>query len=196
MRHLDGLAQNEQKLLKVIVWFVMLLFLAAAVALMAASVNIARNEQMHMRNWELLLSFYIVGAVLLLVVVLGLFRLMYTEYHFLSAGLQIRYPMKRTRVISWDKFQQICICYHDSGAFLGRGKSLEAPAAVLCFVQNGVKRNESGRWTTVHLIPTERVIALECSEERYQKLAEVYSGKIEDLRDTEPYRPYRAKDKR
>ncbi len=97
-------------------------------------------------------------------------------------GIRIKLPLFREKLVEWDEFVTICICYD---YFSVNEFSLEP---IICFVKYGEKTREDGRWRTSNPFHNHRLIRIRFTEELYENLLMICPVKIYDLRDTESYR--------
>ncbi len=106
-------------------------------------------------------------------------------YRFASDGLYIKYPLQKGKLIPWNEFQQVCICYG------GYGGNADLPLKeVLCFVKKGEKESPlHGRWKTDNPFHYRSVISIAYTPELHEGLKQKYPGDIVDWRGSVKYRP-------
>ena len=104
------------------------------------------------------------------------------RYTFTDQGLLVKYPAKKEELISWDAFQQVCVCY---AAYTQSGTRA---CTVICCVKKGERKNGIGRWKTDNPFRYRTVIRIEYKESLLNGLKDKYPGTVEDLRNTPQYR--------
>lgn len=93
----------------------------------------------------------------------------YTDYKayfdYSEEGLGVKYLLQKRKVIPWGEFQQVCVCYT---SYSTRGPA--TAHSVLCFVKKGEKKNVYGRWKASNPFRSRSVIAIEYTDELYEKV--------------------------
>ncbi len=99
------------------------------------------------------------------------------RYKICSEGLWAKYPIEKLKLIPWEKFQEVCVCY---AARTTRGE----PRAhkVICCIMKGEKKNGYVRWKTDNPFMHRRVITMDYSTELYEAIKETCPHEIVDLR--------------
>ena len=105
------------------------------------------------------------------------------KYRFEKEGLVVKYPFKKEKLILWNEFQQVCVCY---GAYTTRGTP--RASSVICCVKKGEKTNIYGRWKTDNPFHAHTVITIDYKLEYYNGIKERCPYDVPDLRDTPAYR--------
>ena len=105
------------------------------------------------------------------------------KYKICSKGLIVKYPVEKEKLIVWDEFQQVCICY---AAYTTSGKS--RANTVICFIKNAEKKNVHGRWKTDNPFKYRDVICLDYSDELRNAIGECCIHEMMDLRNTMAYK--------
>lgn len=105
------------------------------------------------------------------------------KYRFEAEGIRIKYPLRRSCVIPWREFQQVCICYAAYTTFGPRKAN-----TVICAVKHGEKPNMYGRWKTDNPFRYRTVIRIEYCEDRHMQLREYCPLPIIDLRNAPEYK--------
>lgn len=96
-------------------------------------------------------------------------------------GIVIKYIFsKNPECISWDMFQQICVCYADI--------SHTRRNTIICCVRHGERKNWNNRWKTDNIFHYRKVIRIAFSEERLAEFAETCPFPVVDLRGIGGYR--------
>ena len=129
-------------------------------------------------------SFFCIGmGVLIVMMFFGCFSMIFFKYEILAEGIRTKYPLQGWRLISWDEFQQVCVCY---AGYTTRGE--RKAHSVVCFVKKGEKKNLYGRWKTDNPFHYRSVITIEYTDELYEEVKEKCPYEIPDLRKTRLYR--------
>ena len=129
-------------------------------------------------------SFVSMGTgVLMVIYILNLISMSFYKYEILAEGIRTKYPLQGWRLISWDEFQQVCVCY---AGYTTRGE--RKAYSVVCFVKKGEKKNLYGRWKTGNPFHYRSVITIEYTDELYEEVKEKCPYEIPDLRKTRLYR--------
>lgn len=120
-----------------------------------------------------------VGAIILL---FGIFLIDkgLARYKFEKNGLIVKFPFKQEKLIPWNEFQQVCLCY-SSYSSVGNANT------VICCVKKGEKLNIFGRWKTDNPFHCHSVLVIEYKREYYNGIKERCPYDISDLRDTPAY---------
>lgn len=161
---------------------------------------IDRNVYSQPLDTIIVVSYILLGGVLLIMgfltevgiigVIVGLWFLVYdyfliskvfAKYEFKKEGILARYPFSLPQLISWDKFQQICICY------TSYSKLRDAYVVIAC-VKHGEKKNLYGRWKTDNTFRHRKVITIDYIEEIYKELQSKCPYEIVDLRMNRSYK--------
>lgn len=99
------------------------------------------------------------------------------EYKICSDGLWAKYPLEKPRKISWEEFQQVCVCY---AAYTTRGE--RRANKVLCCVMKGEKKNIYGRWKTDNPFRYRSVITMNYTIELHEGIKENCPFDVVDFR--------------
>lgn len=99
----------------------------------------------------------------------------FAKYEFSPDGVEVKYVGRRTQIIPWDDFQEVCICYADYTA--GADSQL---TKVICLIKKGEKKNIFGRWKVDNFLRYRSVIRLDYSPALYQKVLDVCPYPIVD----------------
>lgn len=133
-------------------------------------------------GWELLFLFLPVSA--LAIWFAGFFALTLVQMHTRAAvseeGVMLMRPLQKARLIRWDEFQQVCICFSSS---VPRGPS----SPVVCFVRHGEKKNVYDRWRTDMPWHYRRLIVADHTEAIEAAVRNVCPMEVKDLRGTIAY---------
>lgn len=105
---------------------------------------------------------------------------MMTSISLTGNGVCLYGPLQRSKWIPWDAFQQVCICYGSGTPGKNDGNT------VLCFVQNGEKKNLYDRWK-VDNPWRDRLISADYTEELYTAVCACCPMEVTDLRGTIAY---------
>lgn len=106
-----------------------------------------------------------------------------SKFRFQADGIYVIRPLSHNRLIPWDQFQEICVCY---GAFTTRGTP--NAAVVICCVKHGETKNAAGRWKTDNPFRYNSVISILYSQEAHAKIKDVCPFEVIDLRNTTAYK--------
>ncbi len=106
----------------------------------------------------------------------------FAKYRFEMEGIRVKYPLRRSFIIPWVDFQQVCVCYTAYTTFGPRKAN-----TVICAVKHGETPNFYGRWKA-NPFHYKTVLTIEYREDRYKALCEACPVKVDDLRNTLPYR--------
>lgn len=104
-------------------------------------------------------------------------------FDYSAEGLGVKYLLQKRKVIPWDEFQEVCVCY---ASYSTRGE--RTAHSVLCFVKKGEKRNLYGRWKADNPFRSRSVIAMDYTDELYEEVQKHCPYKIPDLRGKGNYR--------
>ena len=104
-------------------------------------------------------------------------------YDFSAEGVDVKYLFEKHKIIPWDDFQEVCVCYT---SYTTRGKRYAH--SVICFVKHGEKYNFYGRWKADDPMHSRSVISIEYTDELYEEIQKQCPYKIPDLRKTRRYR--------
>ena len=125
-------------------------------------------------------------GVLMVMYILNLISMNFFKYEILAEGIRTKYPLQDWRLISWDAFQQVCVCYR---GYTTRGQGTEHTAqSVVCFVKKGEKKNLYGRWKADNSFHHRSVISIDYTDELYEEVKEKCPYEVPDLRKTRLYR--------
>ncbi len=91
-------------------------------------------------------------------------------------------PLSPPRRLTWDDFQQVCICLYVSG----RGR-LDHCHPQLCFVCKGEQRSMCDRWKTHNPFHHHKLIAIDYDEDIFAAICALCPLEVVDLRSTPPY---------
>lgn len=132
----------------------------------------------------------LIGFVYIISIAVFIFRLGWVflsqgmaRYHFISSGIEVKWPLRSKRLILWSEFQQICICY---GAYTTQGEP--RASTVICCVKHGEKKNWKGRWKTDNPFRYRSVFTIDYSPELHAGIKERCPYDVVDLRETRAYR--------
>lgn len=103
-----------------------------------------------------------------------------TKYRFEKEGLIVKYPLREPRLISWDSFQQVCVCY----AFETANGRAPRPNTIILCVKKGEKKNSVGQWKTNNLFRFRTLFHMDYQPEVLEGLKERCPHEIVDLRDS------------
>ena len=106
----------------------------------------------------------------------------YCKYNFCDKGIWIKAPFKASKQISWEEFQEICICY---SSYTTKGES--AAHIVICFVKKGERKDFYGRWKADSIFHCRSVITLGYTDELYNVIKINCPYEIVDLRGNPQY---------
>lgn len=113
--------------------------------------------------------------------------LLYTDYRayydFSAEGVGVKYLLEKRKIVSWEQFQEVCVCYT---SYTTRGERYAH--SVICFVMYGEKYNFYGRWKADNPMHSRKVISIEYTDELYEEVQKYCPYKIPDLRKTRRYR--------
>ena len=104
-------------------------------------------------------------------------------FDYSAEGLGVKYLLQKRKVIPWNEFQQVCVCYA-SYSTRGEGRA----HSVLCFVKKGEKQNVYGRWKADNPFHNRSVITMEYTDELYEEVKKHCPYEIPDLRGKGNYR--------
>lgn len=129
-------------------------------------------------------AFFCIGmGVLIVMMFFGYFSMIFFKYEILAEGIRTKYLLQGWRLISWDEFQQVCVCY---AGYTTRGE--RKAYSVVCFVKKGEKKNLYGRWKTDNPFHYRSVISIDYTDELYEEVKEKCPYEVPDLRKTRLYR--------
>ncbi len=111
------------------------------------------------------------------------FSALLAKYDFSKEGITIKYPFRKSELLKWEEFQQVCLCYAN---YTTRGE--RKANDVICLVKNGEKPNIIGRWKIGYLFHYKSVIPLSYTDELYEEVKEKCPYEVVDLRKTRTYR--------
>lgn len=106
----------------------------------------------------------------------------FAKYNFSQQGIRRKLPLLKERYISWDEFQQICVCYD---SYVTKGE--RAARIIICLVKKGAIKDSAGRWKE-RRTGKRMVIALGHTEELYEDIQRNCPFEVVDLRQTPAYR--------
>ena len=113
--------------------------------------------------------------------------LLYTDdraqYDFSSEGVGVKYLLEKRKVIPWEEFKEVCICYT---SYTTRGERFAH--SVICFVKPGAKYNFYGRWPADNPLHSRKVLSIEYTDEIFEEVQRNCPFTIPDLRKTRRYR--------
>jgi len=132
--------------------------------------------------WFLAFSYMFITPFLLLHIGWYFIETILAQYRFQDNGLYVKYPLSKGRLIPWNAFQEVCICYG------GLNSRPHNAAPVICCVKKGERRNGYGRWKTNHIFHYKHVITIPYSPELHEGIKEKCPYKVVDLRNTLNYR--------
>lgn len=122
-------------------------------------------------------------AVFVLVTGRALFLMFYSKYNFCEEGIWIKTSFQKPKLFSWEKFQEVCICY---ASYTTKGET--AAHVVICCVQKGEKKDFYGRWKADGAFHCRKVITLGYTDELYNIMKSNCPYEIVDLRQTLLYK--------
>ena len=171
-----------------------------------------RGEASHREQWPLLiigmlmftaaaLYFLIVALSSVLLMLISLPFMIFCAFSALTAflelqrllgkvcitgkGLSVITPFSPPRHLTWEDFQQVCICLYVSG----RG-AINSTHPQLCFVCKGEQRSMYDRWKTHNPFHHRKLIAIDYDEDIFKAVHNLCPLDIIDLRSTPPYQPF------
>ncbi len=113
--------------------------------------------------------------------------LLYTDaraqYDFSSEGVGVKYLFEKRKVIPWEEFKEVCICYT---SYTTRGERYAH--SVICFVKPSAKYNFYGRWPADNPLQSRKVLSIEYTDELFEEVQKNCPFMIPDLRKTRRYR--------
>ena len=124
-------------------------------------------------------------GIVVLLVTNGLMCRAFGRFRFEAEGLAVQYPFRRERLIPWDAFQQVCVCY---GLAVYKGE--KHPPVVICCVKHGEKKNIYDRWKTDSPLRYGRVLCIDYTQALHLGICERCPYPVADLRKTPAYRVY------
>ena len=97
----------------------------------------------------------------------------YTKYTFSQEGVMAKYPGHRPKIIPWDDFQEVCICYADYNS-----RTDGHLTKVICLVKKGERKNLLGRWKVDNFLHCKSVIRIDYTEELYNEILSVCPHRV------------------
>ena len=94
-------------------------------------------------------------------------------------------PFSPPRRLTWNDFQQFCICLYVSG----RGR-LDHCHPQLCFVCKGEQRSMYDRWKTHSPFHHHKLISIDYDEDIFAAICSLCPLEVIDLRSTPPYQNF------
>lgn len=130
----------------------------------------------------ILLSVFLLGVELLWIsLTIAYYDCNWAKYEVVYHGLRVKYPFQSEKLIEWNEFQQVCICYGEV-----KTKGLHWAYVYICFVKKGQRKTPSGRWK--HGAFNYRgVIPMNYTDALYNEVKAKCPLGIVDLRDTPEY---------
>lgn len=105
----------------------------------------------------------------------------YAKYDINEMGVLVKYPLESKKIIQWNEFQQVCICYVFKNRMGGR-------YVAICFVKNGQKKTLfPERWKTDNLFRHRQILIMDYTLEMYKKVKKMCPYEVVDLRETPGY---------
>ena len=124
-----------------------------------------------------------IPGILLLTAGMAAISDLHAKYDIRTDGLWVKYPLEPLKMISWNEFQEVCVCY--AGHHNGHAHS------VICCVKKGEKENVfTGRWKTMNPYKHRSVITMDYTDELYDEFKEKCPYPVKDLRNTRRYKIY------
>ena len=99
-----------------------------------------------------------------------------------AEGLTVTRPLAKSQQLTWDDFQQVCICL-----YVWRGPKGHPQ---LCFVCKGEQRSMYDRWKTHSPFHHRKLIAIDYDEDIFAAICALCPLEVIDLRSTPPYRDF------
>ncbi len=135
------------------------------------------------RDYFLLTGYIIIVAlpVFLMIIMFLSFRDIFLQVSVCMQGLYIKYPFSKSRLITWDKFQVVCIVRCNT--------IISYDYSPICFVRIGQKTDANGRWYLNDPFRYSKLIRVFDNEEMRHAISVCCPYKIIDLRKTSAYSP-------
>ena len=134
----------------------------------------------------IILSLTLVAIFLVLIALeLVIVDMMFMRCRFETDGLYVQFPISRNRLIPWDAFQEICICYSESIIF-----GSHPHYSILCLALKGEKKSIYGFYKEMRY---RSVFTMKYSPELCEGLKERCPYEVKDLRDSLMYKAYETK---
>ena len=178
------LSEQIEKILDKFLWIGLLLFYIISILLIIVGIYfwceiVSKNVFMFI----LVCIYFIIPGILFFSVTMAFTSRLYVKYEIKSDGLWAKYPLEPLKIISWNEFQEVCVCY--AGHHNGRAHS------VICCVKKGEKENIfTGRWKMLNPYKFRSVITMEYTDELYEEFKEKCPYPVKDLRNTRKYKIY------
>ena len=102
-----------------------------------------------------------------------------------KAGISVKYLLSKERLLSWEQFQQICICFEPLKKRYIPPKFTDQ--AIVCFVLKTAKQNSWGFWNVYSKKYFRKILFIRYSEEAMKELQDNCPNDILDLRQDKLY---------
>lgn len=102
-----------------------------------------------------------------------------------KSGISVKYLLSREKLLSWDQFQQICICFEPLKKRFIPPRFTDQE--IICFILKTAKKNSWGFWNVYSKRYFRRILFIRCSEEVIKELQENCPTDILDLRKDKVY---------
>lgn len=133
-----------------------------------------------------LYDFYFSLVILWSIITITGLKILFVKYEITEEGLYVKYPLESKKLLKWNVFQQVCVCYHHNKGVGGY--------VVICCIKHGEKRSFwTNRWKTDSLFHHRSVITIDYTYELYETFKKMCPYEIIDLRETDDYRIFTLK---
>ena len=139
-------------------------------------VILAKRDGIELLSIKWLLLPILGGGIVTIIFGLECISACLAKYRISRGGLETKYPMGAWKLIPWEEFQEVSICYSNQ-----RALSEKRAHRLLCFIKKGERRNICGGWKINNIFRHRSVISIVYSEELYTILKETYPLEIMDL---------------
>ena len=102
-----------------------------------------------------------------------------------KSGISVKYLLSREKLLSWDQFQQICICFEPLKKRFIPPRFTDQE--IICFILKTAKKNSWGFWNVYSKRYFRKILFVRCSEEVMKELQENCPTDILDLRKDKIY---------
>lgn len=106
----------------------------------------------------------------------------FSKFNIDLDGINAKYPFHAEKLISWDEFQQVCVCYGDYS------KAGISAFVYICFIKKGAKKDFYGRWKANTPSHYRKIITMNYTDELYEEVKNKCPYEVVDLRNTRIYR--------
>ena len=111
------------------------------------------------------------------------------ECEIKDSGIWVKYFGTKGKIIKWEDLQQINICY--KLAVRQHIPPVTTDYEIICFVTKRAKKDYWGYWNIYSIFSFRKVLFVEYTKENFEKIKEVCSYPIVDLRETKLYSGYK-----